>query len=94
MGCPRHPYQTPCPCEEEMYQMQRERRRQDAENLGSIIADRDWATHIHQSNDPLNPWFSITDQRTGKKLAQGLGSTNDYIDSLLPSFMKKNDPEW
>jgi len=61
----------------------------DASGLGSIITGSGWATHIHKSNDPLDPWFSITDQKTGEKLAQGLGSTNDYINSLLSSRTKK-----
>ena len=60
----------------------------DSSGEGSIITGTGWATRIHKSNDPLSPWFSISDQKTGEKLAQGRGDVNDYLDRLLPSSFK------
>ena len=40
-------------------------------NGNPIITGKDWATHIHVSKDPLDPWFSVKEEKTQKHLAQG-----------------------
>lgn len=63
-------------------------KKSDASGLGSIISGTGWATHIHESNDPINPWFSVKIESTGERI-KGYGNFNDYVDSLLPDIMKK-----
>ncbi len=60
----------------------------DASGQGSVIGGPGFATHIHRSNDPLNPWHSVKIEKTGETF-KGWGSTNEYVDSLLPDWMKK-----
>jgi len=65
-------------------------KKSDASGEGEIISGSGWSTHIHKSKDPLNPWYSIKNEKTGESI-KGVGSSKDYIDSLLPDFMKKGD---
>ncbi len=64
----------------------------DSSGQGRIIGGSGWGTHIHQSRDPLDPWYSITFENPTEttKSIKGWGSFNDYIDSLLPDSLKKD----
>lgn len=61
----------------------------DSSGQGSIIGGSGWGTHIHQSNDPLDPWYSIKIEKTGERI-KGYGDFNSYVDSLLPESMRRN----
>jgi hypothetical protein len=61
----------------------------DSSGQGSIIGGSGWGTHIHQSNDPLDPWYSIKVENSNEKPIKGYGSFNDYVDSLLPESLRR-----
>ena len=60
----------------------------DSNGTGTVSGGSDWATHVHKSNDPLDPWYSIRDEKTGETW-KGRSDKNEYIDSLLPAWMKE-----
>jgi hypothetical protein len=60
----------------------------DSSGDGRIIGGSDWATRTHLSNDPLDPWRTITIQQTGEKFP-GMQSRQPFFDETLPDWMKR-----
>ena len=63
----------------------------DKDGTGSVFFEKDWGTHIHLGNDPLNPVHSITveDDPIPRRSFDGWRSTQGYFDTVLPDWMKK-----
>lgn len=62
----------------------------DASGDGEIIGESGWATHIHRSVDPLNPWYSVKIEETGERIS-GLGDFNAAVEKLLPPSWLNNE---
>ena len=59
----------------------------DSSGQGNIIGGNGWSTHIHKSNDLLDPWYSIKFDNPllrDIKPIKGYGDFNDAVDNLLP----------